>query len=452
MKSWEFSMTSAMRTAMRQNRFDTLNLYLKLEKASKKYLENGEMKEGDSFKIPLENGAFLEQFFYKDYSTLNLIRPTKEITTVISKESSIKQEYEYLLGYTDALEDSGMGIGARFPEFFRTALKEVKPGQVLVFDNGRSYVCTENDQFQLKLVRTSETIKIPHISEFQNSESHDVSLTSDISIQNFYTKLRDDYNDDVRFRMTTTYNAQEMLNKLTAGLDKQARVLQIGPNRITVKKKFLSKGLSFYNEKNEKISEESVKIALAWLKAAPVVTEFVRKDKPSPHQEFDDNMLRANLDKLFANKEFDLAGHLIGNYCEQNKQDLSINFSSYVNGNATSFSFRCEEDGVKLYRITYEDNDFTSEPTKIERVSFKEFKDFCTKKYDDTFIRIENDIKNELLKKYPQYHGKFLDKVISDLAEKKIEQEKLISPEITITRCDISNLIESMETNDAERE
>jgi len=35
LKTWEYSMYAALRVAMRQNKYDSLNLYLKLEKASK---------------------------------------------------------------------------------------------------------------------------------------------------------------------------------------------------------------------------------------------------------------------------------------------------------------------------------------------------------------------------------------------------------------------------------
>ena len=240
MKNWEFSFVSAMRVAMRQDKYDVLNLYLKLEKASKKHLTSGEMKEGDSFIVPLENGSMLKQYFYYEYSILTLTRPNKKETTVISKEASVKKEYEYLLGYTHALEDSLLGIGPRYNAKFVHTLREVKPGQVLVFDNGRSYVCQYNKDDVLRLVITSDTITIPYLAEFKNSESFSINLTDEIGIQKFYAQVRDMYNDDVRCRVTTTYQAQELLNKYIAGLDKQTKLLQLGPNQIRMKKSFLT--------------------------------------------------------------------------------------------------------------------------------------------------------------------------------------------------------------------
>lgn len=444
MQTWEYSMTSAMRVAMKQNKFNILNLYIKLEKASKKYLESGEMKNGDVFFIPLEDGAFLEQKFYDKYSTLSLINPDKTAIMVISEQDSITQEYRYLLGYSQALKNSGLGIGARYPEKLPQILKEIKIGQVLVFDNGRSFVCEKNENGFLQLVRTSDTTNIPHISAFKDSERISVLLYDNISLQHFYAQVRDDYNDDVRFRITTTYKAQEILNQCLAGLDKNTKLLKIGPNEIRVKRNFLSKELSFYNKNGTKVPEESIKLMLGWLDAAPVITEFKRKNHTA-ETEFNDNMIRSDFDTLFSLEGYEEAYTLIAGYCKQNEKDLSINFNSYIDGEAVSFIFKYENDVCHIYKANFANNNYNSEPTSIKEVSDKEFIAFCEVKYNETFIRVHNDIKNEILQTYPQYHGEFLDKVINNLTEKKIKEEKLFSPEITPIREDLSTLIESLE-------
>lgn len=211
-----------------------------------------------------------------------------------------------------------------------------------------------------------------------------------------------------------------------------------------MKKPFLSKGLSFYDENHQRISEESVKILLGWLDVATVVTEFARSNPATPKQEFDDNMVRADIDALFDAKHFNIAGFIIGEYCQENGQDLSINFSSYVDGQAISFVFKYEKNDVQLYKISYESNDFSSEPTKIEKSSFKEFESFCEKKYNETFVRIKNDVRNEILKDYPQYHGENLEKVLDRLTAKKIAAEHLMTPEISNIREDIGSLLDSI--------
>lgn len=446
MKNWEFSMTSAMRIAMQQDKYDALNLYLKLEKASKKYLASGDMKEGDSFVVPLEDGAFLRQEFYNKYSTLTLINPNKKEIVAISEEDSYKNEYRYLLGYSQALENSQLGIGPRHNTEFAKALREVKAGQVLVFDNGRSYVCQYNKEDVLRLVRTSNTTKIPYLSEFKNSEAFSINLTDNIGIQKFYAEIRDPYNDDVRCRITTTYKAQELLNKYTAGLDKQTKVLQIGPNKIRMKKSWTSKQISYYDEQGNKVPEEQVKILLGWLNAAPVVTEFQRSQS-TPKQEFDDNMARADIDMLFAGKQYAIAANVIDTCCQESKQDLAVNFTSYVenkNGfEAVSFVFKYKDGDTRLYKITYKDNDFSKEPESIQPVGYEEFENFCQKKYNDSLVYIKNQIKDEILPKFPQYHGAFLDRVIENIAKRRLKEEHTITPQIAIAREDVSNLLES---------
>lgn len=444
MKTWEYSMTSAMRVAMNQNKYDTLNLYLKLEKASKKYLESGEMKEGDVFFTPLENGAFLEQHFFKNYSVLDVIRPDKQVIHVISKDDSCNHEYRQLLGYSQALEDSGLGIGPKYPEKLVAILKDLKVGQVLVCENGRSYVCEQNTNGWLQLVRTSDTTAIPHFSAFQNNERISVLLSDNISIQHFYAQIRDNHNDDVRFRVTTTHRAQELLNQCFAGLNDKTKLLKIGPNEIRVKKSLFSKELTFYGNDGSKISENSVKMMLGWLDVAPVITEFERKAH-TPETEFNDNMMRSDFDTLFSLEGYDEAHTLIAGYCLQNKGAVSINFKSYVNGEAISFIFKYHNGNCQIYKATYEDNNFLNDPTKLEPSTTEEFVSFCKIKYKENFIRVRNEVQNNILKDYPQYHGEFLDKVIDTMTKNKIKGEKLFGPKVSPLREDLSSLIESFE-------
>jgi len=380
------------------------------------------MKEGDSFTVPLENGAFLKQIFYKDYSVLRLKRPNMEESEVISKKDSYKKEYSYLLGYTNALEDSQLGIGPRFPNDFLRTLRNIKAGQVLIFENGKSYVCEYNKDNVLRLVKTSDDVYVPHISEFQKSEAFSVNLTDNIGIQHLYAQMRNMYTDDVEFRTTTTYKAQELLNKCLAGLDKQTKVLQIGPNKIRVKKSVFGKNLVYYDENGTKISEDSVKVLLGWLNAAPVITEFDRKQY-TEKSFFDDTMFKSDLSLFLSAEEFHIASGAIETYMKENgNEDLSIKFHSYdKNATAVSFIFKHVDNKIKIYKAIYQDNDYSKDVKTIKEASFSEFETFCKQKYNEhqSFVKTDiNDVSvlkerllvvdvksttlNDILERYPQ--------------------------------------------------
>lgn len=454
LKDWELQMYSAMRVAMNESKFDVLNLYLKMEKASKEFLENKQMKEGDSFAIPMEDGAYFEMKFHRKYSTLDLINPNKTIIHAITEENSYKNEYRYLQGYSQALKNNNMGIGPHFPENLKTFLKNVKPGEVLVFDNGKSFVCEKNDG-NVKLVQTSNNTTIPNISAFMDSKNYIINTGSDISIQNFYANVRDNYNDDIRCRVTTSNKAQELINRCYAGLDSKTKKVKIGPNEFRVKKSMISKEMKWFDKEGNQIPEEKVKVLLGWLDTAPTLMDFERDEK-DPRNEFDDNMVRAEVDKLFEQGEFDSAQQLLSNYCLLNNEELAINIKSYIQNNgtyeATSFIFRNENDECKIFKVTYENNDFTKDPASIQSVDIDEFIKFCEAKYDEKFIRIENDIKAEILKKYPKYHGQFFEKAVHEIAEKEMSHDIFIEQEITKVRKDISHLTKSyIDKEDLER-
>lgn len=447
LKNWEINMYSALRIAMNQSKYDILNLYLKLEKASKKFFEINEMTEGDTFTIPLEDGSFLEHKFYKDCTTVDLINPDKTIKSAITREDSYKKEYSFLDGYTQALKNSEMGIGPHYPEELKEFLKNIKVGEVLVFDNGKSFVCSLNDGEQLNLIQTSNNTKVPHISEINKSKSYSVILSNKLSLQHFYSAVRDNYNDDLRCRITTTNKAQELINRCYAGLDKKTKKIKIGPNEFKVKKSINSNKMKWYDNNGNKIEEEKVKLLLGWLDIVPVITEF-KREETDPQNEFNDNIIREEINKLFAGKYFMDAADMLSKYCVANNQELSINLSSYIdnNGNyeATTFVFRSDNNNCRIFKLSYADNDFTKDPNQIEEVDEADFYEFCEQKFDERFIMIENDIKKEILKNYPQYKGKLFEKIIHDLAEKEAKRQKIFNINIEKSREDISNLTKSM--------
>lgn len=446
LKPWEFHLTSAMRTAMYANKFDIVNLYIKLEQTAKEYLESGEMKEGDSFKIPLENGAMLTQSFYKGYSTLTLKRPNNKIREVISKDDLYKKEYTFLIGYSEALEDSELGIGARFTEKIKNALSEIKVGQVITFENGRSYVCRCTNGKDIGLTQVSNLTKIPDMSEFEETKEDMVHIQSDLSLQHFYAQVRDDYNDDVRGRFSMSYKTQEIYNQIYAGIGNKLKLVQLGPNVFRVKKALLSRELRWYDNNGKLIPNEKIKSIIGWLNTAPVIMDF-KRDEQTYKQEFDDNLLKGEVNQLLSNKEYENAGKMIMAYCEKEKETLSINISSYIDKNddyqAVSFVFSYNNGKCNISKLTYDDNNYLSDPSYIEESSLEEFIEFCHLKYDENFLYIENDIKSQLLEQYPQYKNDFAKDLMNKFAIEKAKEQVSLDVDIARTPPDIGDLTKS---------
>ncbi len=202
-KPWEEAMWSAVRVASMQSRFDLVNLYVKLEEKSKSYLKSGEMNEGDKFRVPLESGAIFEIAFYNDYSTVIAERANGKREVAISKADSYKKEYRYLIATSSTLEETNLGIGPKAPEEFHKVPANARVGDVFVFDNGQSYVCSVKFDNYKEFKKTCGINNAPKFSDIEYSDGFTIRTDRPSDVQEVYRSLKDPYTWDIKIEPTT---------------------------------------------------------------------------------------------------------------------------------------------------------------------------------------------------------------------------------------------------------
>ncbi len=395
------------------DRFNLSGLYIALERESKELFKKGLLKEGEAFPIPLENGNTLEMRFYKEYSTLNQI--AKDRTThLISKKDSFAKEYNALYAVEDMAKASMIGIGYAHPEHLAEYLGNVKPGEILIAGKD-ALVCTFNMGGNVSFAKRSFKTETPRISELSKAESVCVVLNSYISVQEFYRNTRNRVTESAEYRVETLTTAQQLLNRLFAG--DSTKQIKLGPNRFYAQKE--NGQMRYFGEDGVEIPEETLKITIAWLNRAPVITEY-RKTK-SGTIDFQDKTLASNVEKLLNEGNYPKAFSTLLSYQESKNDNKPITFKSYIRqGNdykAIAFTFKNINGICKVYKSEFENDDFTGKESFVP-VTSKDFRSFCSEKYEQNYALMISIHKSEIYNQYPNCKGDLADKIAQRLSIK----------------------------------
>lgn len=415
MKNWEYTMHVAVRRDIRNKRDDVVNLYLQLEKASKPLLASGEMQEGDIFKVPLEDGTIMDISFYKEYSTVDVTNLDGKKINAITKADSYKKEYRFLEGLSFTLSNVGLGIGPHYSKEFEEFIQNTKVGDILHFDNNKVYVCMSKTEDHAAFVRVSNGDKTPNVKDIQKYDYETVIKKSPLSLQYFYRKVRDEYTDDVKFKVSSITSARELLNSLIANkLD--SKELVIGPNKFFVKPAKEGKGLSYYDNSGNLVSEERMLFLLGWLKASPNTVNINRFSNFSSESEFKDTECKRNFEQMMSENHFEEAFSFLSGSLSVNEDSVQIDMSSYVQEGldfeAVSYILKSKNGELSIKKLSYVDNDFTKEVSKVQDVSLENVIIYCNDKYNKEYI----------LAKYLSSYIKKLDKIF--LNKKEVDEEE----------------------------
>ena len=452
--NWQASMWSAVRVAERENHYDVLNLYLKLEKMSKPFLESGEMKQGDLFCVPLETGQMMRIRFYNEYSTVDMQNPNGRISPAVTEKDSYIKEYRYLLATTDTLEASHYGIGAKASKEFHKAMSEAKIGDVFVFDRGQSYVCAgEFDKYK-DFRKTCGASKKPVVKCIDEAEHFSVDITNELSIQEAFREVKDPYTNDIKMSIVSITDARGILNSLLADID-TTKELVLGPNKIVAQKNKEGKGLVYFDSTRKQIPEEKVLLTLAWLEARPNEITVNRIGPEFPADEFETILSKRTIDEFMADKEYGKAVDYIEGLCLNNGM-LEFDMSSYIKDNesyeAVSFVFKLNSDNhVSISKVTYTDNDFDKNVKAIEEVTAKDVVSYCEQKYDEKFVYIKNQIIEDCFERFPDWKGDLYDTVVERLAKERVDNSQLFDVHLDYAKSNIQALAK-IDFNSGERE
>jgi len=490
LKTWEKEMWHKAREARSnpQYKHDLVYLYIELEQISKKYLSNNQLQEGDFFDVPLENGTIFRMSFYKKYSTVDIghkkiehknqfntleeLRAYQQIEdkdkprqtiwhNVITKEDSYKKEYIELRGYSKALQDTGLGIGYKYPQSLVTHLQYMKPGDTLIFNNGRMYTLEENHISGCSLSSVCTNPKNPKLKDFQKRQFTNLEFSNVEDMQNFYNSVCDNMTYGVIGKYSISTHAQQQINALYAGMEQNSvKVLQFGDIHLHAHKNTFHKGFTWYDNHGSKVSEDTVKTMLSWYSNAPVITEY-KTPNNNFLREFNNVQVQSIIEDNYKEKNFKNIYNILSSYALLNHQSLSIQISTYKQTEdntyeAVSVVFGEHNGKTQIGIVTYDKGNPSNEINSYKTMNIDEFEHFCTEVFQNMVIFSRNEIIKENIEKhypdFPNMDNSTIQKIVNHAAELRTNKNFINSLQFTTLNEHNESLIQSYFDNYSEEE
>lgn len=449
---WQKEMTYIVNLVRQEDRFNLILLYEKLKKSGEWFIARSTIEEGTLFKVLLESGSCMELQFYRNY-TLLVSYGEEGRQVLVDRTDSIQKDYRTLEGYMIAMKENHFGIGAPYPEKFKDIVLGMNPGELIVFDRGISYAEMKKEEETVYLKKTCPKIEHPENIDFKtlfkSYKTIEVNPYDRISLQRYWNRVCNTNTGSMTARIEVLSNAQLLINQCAGTISAgQTKKLDFGVIVFHVKRSRIKHILKWYLDNGESIDENTVKIMIAWLNAAPVITEFKRNDNNAVY-DFNDTLIKGNLEELYRKKDYATAYRLISEYCKKEKGSLSVSQTSYVkNGmkyGGVSFLFTKDD----VFKLEYPDGDFTKDAASIKKAGMDEFIKFCEEKYNDSFLSLKNEKMAEIKAQYKSAPEEIMEKVAETEAKREMEMSGHdIDMQIGIAEQDVSSLADSFNKQD----
>ena len=239
-----------------------------------------------------------------------------------------------------------------------------------------------------------------------------INTQSPVALKEFY--------DEVKDCLTGTLNVKiQKLNEIKEEMDdykKKQKELVIDGCLLKSHKSLFHKGRFWNNDLCEKISDEKINVAVAWMKNTPVVIDFIReKEETDRKSRFLDCIVKSQFEYLVSQGNYDIAYDLMKDYTVGSDEKLAIRLKTCSMKEDMEF---IENTVIFVEDAVYITNKkMNEEIAHISKGNKTDFENFGNENYGDNFITIRNQELKELLEKYPQ----LIDEIFEEVAKKADE-------------------------------
>lgn len=436
--------------------YDITRLYLRLEQVFDKYYKKGLAQEGEEFYIPMPLFVTLRLKFYEGATEIyadNVTATNISEGPILSKEDSAKKEYSTLKHWGQLLHYQNMAIGEPCPRELEQALSNMKPGMIVSFTEGRSYICKKNDKFQLVLNRIFDgDIKNIDITKFCEQKEINLSKANPAEFQNFYQRNRKLLSHTTEFSYTFLDKVYIQIKNIEEKVSRfRSLKVQLGPVALIARKSVRGK-VRWYSATGKQVSKEQVAYLLGVLNTQPVITTYERQ-QPTELKTAEDTEFRLSIEKLLDAELYEKAYSELLKYSSRNNTDLTIKTTGILkNEESYSAGSLVFKDG-KAFLVSYADASF-DEVKEISSLSEKEFSTICSQKYKESFRRIYAYTLREIQELYASKNDTIQEnqkRVAERLANDRLRKEHGLvfsKDEIISAPAADSDLIEAMNKTD----
>lgn len=359
------------------------------------------MLDGCTFIAPIENGSILKIVIDNGAILIAQIAPNMQTAMLVNRLQFKKNDLIALKNYGDSLKANKMGLGFPYPNAFKNMFKGLRPNEIVTFDNGISFLCTENENSIVTLRKLCGNIFNGPTSDLLTmSRKFDLGYSAR-EMQNLYCKVRTSFSDSVSGRIASSLEAKNEINQFEESVEKNSeKRIDLGPLAFIYKKPLLS-APKWYTDDNQPVSSDLLLNVFSWMLTAPVIVDYIRKE-PSPDKECNDNLFNESLEPYFLQGKFNEICAKIIAYMTYNNMDLSISFKSYCRNNsdytAVGYLFELSDNmNITIKRLTFEDNDITKKVVGTKYIQPEAFISFCKEKFNSDYFVYQNNKKKSLL-------------------------------------------------------
>lgn len=391
-KEWEMKMHLALNDIVTEDSQDLLAIYSRFKDIIKQ--ENTDLQNGDTFSVSMSNQAIL-RFIYEDNELKLKADMDKDVEYLVSGQDSRDAEYKDLIQYEDKMRENGISIGLSYPPEFKNLLEQTNYNDMLIFDNGSAYFCTEKKPDKIRLKKAFESHQKDLLKMYHEFE---IDFNSYVDMQDLYNDVKNPLTNAINVKKQDLNQIDELFQSVKS---EKGLILHLDKNDIKINKSFFSKEPT-WNSGNKNVSEEKAKIAYAWVKNAPVYIDFFRtkKDPELTKEKFTDLIVKKQVEYLLSQRDFESANNLMKDYSLTNP-DLEIRIKSCTEKDSTSF---------EGHFLIYKNNKiFSMENTGIGQIEDAEMEKFLYNKYEKDYISIKTEEISDVFQKNPDFLDVFVE-------------------------------------------
>lgn len=284
-------------------------------------------------------------------------------------------------------------------------------GDILNLNNTCSVVCTESSDYHKRFKRLFDgSLSNVTINSFKSSEEFLVN-TSDVKDIWYLYNMAYDYRINAApirpYKDNGLYTCTDI--ELETPVN-SSRKITIGPltlivtkNKTTDESKKTKEQYLWYDSAGNKIDRNLAGIIFGWAKNTIMKFDIKEWATTNPVEGFEwrqssDTEYQSFYYKIrdyIITKNFSKMLEEIYHFSKETNNAKTLTFHALVDDNShnfisTTYAFKSTDEKKEIFRLTYEDNDFTKDVIKVESISEEEFLTICQQFYDQNTNIVKN--------------------------------------------------------------
>ena len=382
---------------------------------SKEPIEQWEYK----YEFPRKN-SFLKITLSKEKGLeLYLVTPDK-IEELKRGKNSAFELWENCETFEAIMKEYNLDFSPQYTEEFKNLLFSVDKGSVISLNNGKCYACTNIKNKSIILKECFKgNIEDISIEAFKQSETFEVDLSDENSIQELYKHAYNHRTMDADIRITyNSKHGKEYVTNIEKELNpEETKLLNVGPIQLKVIRQDLK--YIWLDSDNKEIDRELVGRMFAWAHLSLPEIRLKERIVPYVNETVKDALFLKEVQQLITEHNFEIIPEKAFSYQKEEMQFMTIRgLQKQESGSFDIVAFGFFNGNIIKIPCTFNDNLNELIPQGTTVVSDEEFIEFGEEKYSETIFHLETEYSKFLDKYSPKKKDEYMRNLIEETLKK----------------------------------